>query len=375
MSFSDSSSPSFTLSSPTSSSSTGSSSPTTSELSSNNYSSVSLSSISTISLEDEDSLIEILKESLKLTIDNEFLEAEIEDLKEFFTVKLIETAGAESLDSQSPKSCSNTFWLQVYLPITVRMEKELFKSEKPLISFKIFNKKVEEHEEGEQKIVYSDKIELESRPIEAPSKESESMTTSKLVPYKILDCKVSELSTSESEIDSEGERVEVILLEILKNLIRIEDTSILNVIEDFYIKLEEVNYPAKEVICRDYYYPVFDCRHWGRFKDFSSRKTIANSGASGTTALLSIGQINESSSSSSSSSSTGVSYRARALYDFQALMQGELSFKENEILLVLANLGNGWLTARRISETPTTSENMDNNDNTGLVPENYIERI
>lgn len=43
-------------------------------------------------------------------------------------------------------------------------------------------------------------------------------------------------------------------------------------------------------------------------------------------------------------------------------MEGELSVEAAEVLLVLKNLGNGWVFARQRSQT-------------GLVPENYIQRI
>lgn len=52
-------------------------------------------------------------------------------------------------------------------------------------------------------------------------------------------------------------------------------------------------------------------------------------------------------------------------------MEGELSIKENETLLVLANLGNGWLSARR--QSPARGEEDENV--TGLVPENYVQKI
>jgi hypothetical protein len=132
-----------------------------------------------------------------------------------------------------------------------------------------------------------------------------------------------------------------------------------SILEDFYQAIEEYNYPDKSIIERDYYYPVFDPRHWGRHLNLS----FAHAASSYTTFPGSVGAAN-----------LNVSYRARAMYDFQALMQGELSFQENEVLQVLANLGNGWLTARKVHDSrggsPSSEDAL-----TGLIPENYIERI
>lgn len=137
---------------------------------------------------------------------------------------------------------------------------------------------------------------------------------------------------------------ELLLTKILTGLID-ASLTLVAVLEEFYIAVEDLNYPDKQVRERDFYYPVFDARHWGR-------SDCAKPAADAT--------IN-------------VSYRARALYDFQALMQGELSFQENEMLQVFANLGNGWLTAKKI-DGRGGSESA-GSDHTGLIPENYIERL
>lgn len=55
-------------------------------------------------------------------------------------------------------------------------------------------------------------------------------------------------------------------------------------------------------------------------------------------------------------------YEARVVYPYDAAIDGELSVEANDVLLVLKNLGNGWVCARRRLQT-------------GLVPENYIQRI
>jgi len=55
-------------------------------------------------------------------------------------------------------------------------------------------------------------------------------------------------------------------------------------------------------------------------------------------------------------------YEAKVIYPYEAAMDGEMSIETADVLLVLKNLGNGWVCARRRSQT-------------GLVPENYIQRI
>lgn len=327
-------------------------------------------------MSEEDNLIEELKRSLKIT-ENEYLESEIEDLKEFFTLLT-----RHEQDCPIDRKC---FWLDVSLPVTLRTitkeGKEVLENEKPLISFKIklkngkclpveFTETIEVPEEEkleEQLSADTDNIpETETTVITSVALIDDTiMTTSTTetteedivnsinscnvdysLPYEIIEVKISELNKDSTNSGN--------LLEIFESLIHPNDLSLLNLIEEFYIKLEDQNYPNKAVICRDYYYPVFDCRHWGRSQ--SSNKS--------------------QSSTDNSSSSSSISYRARALYDFQALMQGELSFQENEVLVVLANLGNGWLTARRTSTSSTSINEMTSDDTmTGLVPENYIERL
>lgn len=145
------------------------------------------------------------------------------------------------------------------------------------------------------------------------------------------------------------------LAAILERLTNPPRLSIVGVIEEFYFATEEeLNYPDKDIVVRDFFYPIFDARHWGRYE--------AHQDASGKQAAYG---SSSASSSSSSSPTAQAFYRARALYDFQALMQGELSFQENDILQVFANLGNGWLTARKIGDDSAS----------GLIPENYIERL
>ena len=332
-------------------------------------------------MSEEDNLIEELKRSLKIT-ENEYLESEIEDLKEFFTVQT--THETDCPITENDKKC---FWLEVFLPVTLRKitkeGKEILANEKPLISFKIKLKngiylpvevtetKVSEAEGQEQLVDVTDKNDLtEATVIKCINETTEniadtvidtiitaattnsttevtenlikSCTVDESLPYEIIEVKISELNESINSIK---------LSEIFETLIHPSDISLLNVIEEFYIKLEEKNYPNKIIICRDYYYPVFDCRHWGR------------------------SQSSTKSQSSNDNASSSISFRARALYDFQALMQGELSFQENEVLIVLANLGNGWLTARRTSKSSISINETGDDTITGLIPENYIERL
>lgn len=348
----------------------------------------------------QDNLIETLKKSLKLT-DNKFLESEIEDLKEFFTVELLPIE--ESDGSVFSVEAKKLFWLKVYLPVTLKTDEGKFVNEKPLISFKIeLKKEIKPHDPDNEmclpylitdfKLNFNESLENEEE--ESFFSDESKLSTSHPNP------KVS-LSSSSSRLSS-----------ILSNLLASNEISLLTLIEDVYIKLEEFNYPEKEIICRDFYYPIFDCRHWGRsnfIKTSNSSSNLfnllsnnnnknnnnnnsssANNNNSSTSNLSYSSNTNycnisftaSSSASPNQVSNVSVMYRARALYDFQALMQGELSFKENEILLVLANLGNGWLTARRVTSS-TSSLNVNGNTMVldsddlmiGLIPENYIERL
>lgn len=54
---------------------------------------------------------------------------------------------------------------------------------------------------------------------------------------------------------------------------------------------------------------------------------------------------------------------ARAIFDFKATIEGELSFKENDILLVVHMQDDGWWECERLDD-----------GNTGLAPYNYLER-
>lgn len=339
-------------------------------------------------MSEEDNLIEELKRSLKLT-ENEYLKSEIEDLKEFFNVQTRELIENELYETDCNGSSINNekkcFWLEVSLPVTLRKitkeGKEILINEKPVISFKIKLKngkcvaiavkeqleEVKEHEnvkdaQEEDVHVHVEEVkeeetdEKESTEIIPSNSEdnlsvndNNSVTCDDSLPYEIIEVKVSELN---EEADKDK------LTELFESLIHPNDIPLLSVIEEFYIKLEEYNYPAKTVICRDYYYPVFDSRHWGRSQSLNPEP-----------------DANNNNSSPNNNNNFSLSYRARALYDFQALMQGELSFQENEILVVLANLGNGWLTARRTSTSSAQVNELSDDTIAGLIPENYIERL
>jgi hypothetical protein len=53
-----------------------------------------------------------------------------------------------------------------------------------------------------------------------------------------------------------------------------------------------------------------------------------------------------------------------------------LPIKEGDSLLILADLGNGWLSARKHPITDGDNGGDDNGGgSTGLVPENYVQRI
>lgn len=138
-------------------------------------------------------------------------------------------------------------------------------------------------------------------------------------------------------------------------------------IDSFYYCLEDWLHPHKESIVRDFCYSVYDPRHWGRpFPGLLDR--FPSDGGSQSV------------------------WKAKARFDFDAAAEGELSIRENELLLILGNLGNGWLTARRhpasslprevvVEPSPSPfpsqshSTNANANGNTGLIPENYVERL
>lgn len=58
-------------------------------------------------------------------------------------------------------------------------------------------------------------------------------------------------------------------------------------------------------------------------------------------------------------------YPAKVIYSFESSMAGEMSVELGDILTVMKNLGNGWVSARR----------KDGEMESGLVPENYVQRI
>lgn len=144
-------------------------------------------------------------------------------------------------------------------------------------------------------------------------------------------------------------------------------------IDSLYSQLEQTLHPRKETILRDFCYSVYDPRHWGRPLP---------------------GQIERF-----SGSSHGI-YKARVRFDFEAAAHGELSIKENELVYILGNLGNGWLTARRHPNSNNDGNNGEDAakdgekgqtgdlygnhalnlppptpSSTGLVPENYVQRL
>lgn len=139
--------------------------------------------------------------------------------------------------------------------------------------------------------------------------------------------------------------------------------SIVCFIDAFYYTLEERQYPEKRVLIRDFCYSVYDPRHWGRPLPTLLEKVAG-----------------------------GCSYRAQARFDFRAAAEGELSMRKGDLLYVLADFGNGWLSVRK--GTPRSEQSQEGNysettgikreDDTdlkdasslvGLVPENYVERI
>ena len=131
---------------------------------------------------------------------------------------------------------------------------------------------------------------------------------------------------------------------------RSKQPSILAFIDAFYLKMEQVLHHDKIHAVRDFCYAVYDPRHWGR----PLPGLFAGSGLN-----------------------NGSAYKARARFDFAAATEGELTVKENDLLYVLANLGNGWLTVRlHQSPRPTDPETgQESAAPVGMVPENYVQRI
>lgn len=139
--------------------------------------------------------------------------------------------------------------------------------------------------------------------------------------------------------------------------------SIVCFIDAFYYTLEERQYPEKRVLIRDFCYSVYDPRHWGRPLPTLLEKVAG-----------------------------GCSYRGQARFDFRAAADGELSMHKGDMLYVLADFGNGWLSVRKGSprneqsregsdseKTESKGDNgtdfKDTSSSVGLVPENYVERI
>ncbi len=238
------------------------------------------------------------------------------DLHAFFAVE------TEAIDADCLERQRQQIWIRLTLPLCLRS----FDSKRGKESI----------EEGEFVLSFRLKLTVEQS-------ESEEAHTSH---YEILEYQIDDLWPEVTRFESK-------LSAILTRLTVPSALSMVGVIEEFYLAIEdELNYPDKSVIVRDFFYPVFDARHWGRHPLSPSQSDQKNSNNS---VLL----------MSPSSPTTQASYRARALYDFQALMQGELSFQENDVLQIFANLGNGWLTARKVGDEAAS----------GLIPENYIERL
>lgn len=110
--------------------------------------------------------------------------------------------------------------------------------------------------------------------------------------------------------------------------------SIRALIESAYVMLEASWYAQTTVTIRDFAYPAFNPIHFGHYGTNTTEKD-----------------------------SDG--YQAKAVFKYDGLIEGEMSIEEGELLQVLKSLGNGWVCATK----------LDSKDATGLVPENYIQRI
>lgn len=106
-------------------------------------------------------------------------------------------------------------------------------------------------------------------------------------------------------------------------------------VDSFYIFLDELWYPRDkntvQIFSRDFAYPVHNPMHFGHLPLLN---TLANE-----------------------------NYKAKVIYKFDTTMDGEMSIDVDEVVTILKNLGNGWLTAKK------------GNTEVGLIPENYVQRI
>ena len=127
---------------------------------------------------------------------------------------------------------------------------------------------------------------------------------------------------------------------------------IISFIDSLYFTAEEIQHPRKRIIIRDFCYSIYDPRHWGRPLPSLLDKAASQSGA----------------------------YYVRAKFDFEAGADSELSMQKGDLLYVVADFGNGWISVRQSNLHPNPSSSSSENDSVafdrqGLVPENYVERI
>lgn len=100
---------------------------------------------------------------------------------------------------------------------------------------------------------------------------------------------------------------------------------------------------------RDFQYPVHDSRHWGYSLSGREPKRSCD-------------------------------YDARAIYTYMTNDDEELSFKQDELLHIYKNLGNGWLMARKtefinMATNNSSSNEEDKEKENGRVPESYFDRV
>jgi hypothetical protein len=114
-----------------------------------------------------------------------------------------------------------------------------------------------------------------------------------------------------------------------------KEQRVSKLVDSFYFYFDEIWYPkdknSSEIVTRDFAYPIHNPMHFGHLPLL---KTLANE-----------------------------NYKAKVIYKFDTTMEGEMSIDVDEIVTILKNLGNGWLTAKK------------GNLEVGLIPENYVQRI
>lgn len=123
--------------------------------------------------------------------------------------------------------------------------------------------------------------------------------------------------------------------------------SLLQSIESLYVWLEDIFLPRRVVKTRDFFYAVYDPRHWGRRPIDSNAARLQSSRGHG-----------------------------RILYSYTDDAQ-LARLQVDDIVTVVADLGDGWLTIRRGSSLLSSSRSSSRSASEGelRIPREYVRRI